>query len=81
LFSNVVVHSFSEVEDAVILPDVEIGQHCKLRRVVIDKNCRIPDGTVIGYDRAADEERFTISPKGVVLVTPEMLGQEFHHVR
>jgi glucose-1-phosphate adenylyltransferase len=81
LFSDVVVHSFSEVEDAVILPDVNIGQHCKLRRVVIDKGCSIPDGTVIGYDRAEDEKCFYVSPKGVVLVTPEMLGQGYHHVR
>lgn len=81
LFSDVVIHSFSAVEDAVILPGVEIGQHCRLRRVVIDKGCTIPDGTVIGYDLEHDAKRFYVSPGGVVLVTPDMLGQELHHVR
>ena len=42
---------------------------------------KLPDGTVIGEDPEADAERFHVSPKGVVLVTPEMLGQEIHHVR
>ena len=41
----------------------------------------LPDDTVIGEDPDADAERFYVSPNGVVLVTPEMLGQEIHHVR
>lgn len=81
LFSNVYVHSFSTVEDAVILPDVSIGQHCTLKRVVIDKGCIIPEGTVIGVNPEEDAKRFYVSPNGVTLVTPEMLGQEIHHVR
>jgi glucose-1-phosphate adenylyltransferase len=81
LFSDVTVHSYSEVEDAVILPNAKIGQNCRLKKVVIDKSCIIPDGTVIGYDPEEDAEKYYVTPKGVVLVTPEMLGQELHHVR
>jgi len=81
LFSNVKVHSFTEVEDAVILPEVEIGRNCRLKKVVLDKGCKIPDGTVIGEDPEEDAKRFHVSPEGVVLVTPDMLGFEIHHVR
>lgn len=81
LFSNVRINSYSTIDDSVILPDVEIKRHCKIKNAVIDKGCKIPAKTVIGYDRAADEERFYVSEGGIVLVTPEMLGQELHHVR
>jgi glucose-1-phosphate adenylyltransferase len=81
LFSNVVVDSYSQVQDSVILPNVHIGRHCRLRRVVVDKGCRIPDGMVIGEDPEQDAQRFFVTSGGVVLVTPEMLGQELHHAR
>ncbi len=75
-FSNVRVHSYGLIEEAVILPDVEIKRHCKLRKVIIDRGCVIPEGTVIGYDHDEDRRRgFRVSDKGVVLVTREMLGQ------
>ena len=81
LFSNVKVHSWAVVEDAVVMPGVDIGQHSHLRKVVIDRGCRIPPRTIIGEDPKADAERFFVTPGGVVLVTPEMLGQELHHAR
>ncbi len=70
------MHSYGLIEDAVILPDVEIKRHCKLKRVIIDRGCVIPEGTTIGYDLEQDKARgFRVSEKGVVLVTREMLGQ------
>lgn len=81
LFSNVRIDAGSVIEDCVILPDVEIGRNCRLRKVVVDKYCRIPDGTVIGEDPEADAKRFYVTQKGVVLVIPEMLGDRRHYVR
>jgi len=81
LFSNVQVNSHSLVEDSVVLPDVSVGERCRLRKVVIDKGCDIPNDTVIGEDRSQDMRRFFVTDEGVVIVTPEMLGQEMHHVR
>ena len=81
LFSRVHVHSYAEIEESVILPDVDIGRGAKLRRVVMDKHCRVPDGMLIGYDAEADRKRFHVSAGGVTLVTPEMLGQQAHHIR
>jgi len=79
LFSKVVVHSFCTVEDTVIFPDVDIARNCKIRRAVIDRGCRIPEGTRIGYDPEEDAKRYYVSPKGIVLVTPEMLEQDYPH--
>jgi glucose-1-phosphate adenylyltransferase len=81
LFSSVCVESYSQVEDSVILPEVDIGQHCIIKRAIIDKGCEIPDNTRIGVDPEEDAKRFYVTPKGITLVTPEMLGLEVHHVR
>jgi len=81
LFSNVKVRSFSTVEDSVILPNVEIGRYARLRRVVVEKQCIIPEGLVVGYDSEEDRKRFYVTEKGITLITPEMLGQNVHHVR
>ncbi len=81
LFSNVQVRSFSAIEDCVILPNVDIGRHARLKQVVIEKNCVIPEGLVVGFDREEDKKRFYVTPEGVTLVTPEMLGQNRHYIR
>lgn len=80
LFSNVYVEEYSKIESSVILPDVTIGKNCSIKHAVIDRGCEIPDGMVIGEDNEEDRKRFYVSPKGVVLVTPEMLGQKIHQV-
>ncbi len=81
LFSNVRVKEGAYLEEAVVLPDVDIGEGSILKKVVIDKGCKILPGMSIGVDRAEDEKRFHVTDKGVTLVTPEMLGQAFHHFR
>ncbi|HQY10220.1 MAG TPA: glucose-1-phosphate adenylyltransferase, partial [Burkholderiaceae bacterium] len=74
LFSNVLVRSYSEINEAVVLPDVQIGRGCRLSKVVMDRRCKIPEGLVIGEDPELDAQRFYRSPNGVVLVTRRMLA-------
>jgi len=81
LFSNVRLNSYSYLEDCVVLPDVNVARSCRISKAVIDRGCRIPEGTVIGEDAKADAQRFYVTPAGVVLVTPDMLGQVKHYVR
>jgi glucose-1-phosphate adenylyltransferase len=81
LFSRVHVHSTAIVEDSVILPKTEIGEGARLRRVVVDKFCLVPAGMKIGFDPVEDAKRFHVTAKGITLVTPEMLGQQAHHIR
>ena len=81
LFSNVRVNSYSVVEDSVVLPEVNIGRHCRIKKAVIDRGCHIPPNTVIGEDLEEDSKRFHVSAGGVVLVTPDDLGQRLHFAR
>ncbi|MDD5275770.1 MAG: glucose-1-phosphate adenylyltransferase [Methylovulum sp.] len=81
LFSNVRVNSYTTLQDTIVLPDATIGRHCRITKAIIERDCIVPEGTVIGEDRADDEKRFYVSEGGVVLVTPDMLGQRLHYVR
>ncbi len=81
LFHNVNVHSYCEIEDSVVFPEVDIGRRCVIKKAVIDRGCIIPPDTRIGIDPEEDAERFHVSEGGVVLVTPDMLGQRLHYAR
>ncbi len=78
LFSNVKLNSYSLLEETIVLPNVEIGRHCHIKKAVIDKGCSIPPHTVIGQNREEDAKHFYVSESGVVLITPDMLGQKLH---
>ncbi|MFT6986824.1 MAG: glucose-1-phosphate adenylyltransferase [Psychromonas sp.] len=74
LFSNVHTHSHSVIEESVLMHGSDVGGYCKLFRVVIDSNCKIPAGLTIGVDKAQDETNgFRVSEKGITLVTSAML--------
>ncbi len=76
LFSDVRIHSFSSIEETVILPECEIGRNCKIKRAIIDRGCKVPPGTEIGFDPEQDKANgFRITDKGVALITRKMLGQ------
>jgi glucose-1-phosphate adenylyltransferase len=78
LFPNVHVEAGSDLDESVVLPNVRIGKTCRIRRTVLDKECVVPDGFVIGHDRDKDSRRFHVTPAGITLVTPDMLGQALH---
>lgn len=82
LYSNVKVHSYAHVEQSVVLPEVSVGRHARILRAIIDRACIIPDHMVIGVNHNEDRERgFRVTDNGIVLVTPDMLGQPVHTVR
>ena len=78
LFSKAHIGDGSVVEDSLVLPNVVVGRNVVLRRAIIDSHCVLPDGISIGGDLVQDRSRFTVSEKGVTLVTPAMLGQSVH---
>ncbi len=78
LFSKARIGDGSLVEDSLVLPDVVIGRNAVVRRSIIDKHCVLPDGIKIGVYPSEDRSRFTVTDKGVTLVTPDMLGQCVH---
>ena len=58
----------------MLLPEVDVGRHARLTKVVVDRGCRIAEGLVIGEDPELDARRFERSGGGVTLVTAEMLA-------
>ncbi|MFZ2540917.1 MAG: glucose-1-phosphate adenylyltransferase [Gallionella sp.] len=81
LFSDVRVSTHCNIEDSVLLPNVNIGSHVTLKRVIVDKSCHIPEGLVVGENPEEDRKRFHVSSNGVTLITPDMLGQKVHRIR
>jgi glucose-1-phosphate adenylyltransferase len=81
LFSNVHVHSYCNIEDSVVLPDVEVHRNVTLGKCVVDRYCVLPAGLEVGVDPVQDRQRFFVTDRGVTLITPEMLGQDMHHLR
>jgi glucose-1-phosphate adenylyltransferase len=75
LFSSCRVHSYSQVNWSVLLPQVEVGRRVRLNKVVIDRGCVLPDGLVVGEDAASDAQRFYRTDEGVTLITREMLAK------
>lgn len=73
LFTGVKMGSWSEVNEAVILPYCNIGRHAKLSRVIIDSGVRIPEGLVVGEDPELDAKRFRRTENGVCLITKRMI--------
>jgi glucose-1-phosphate adenylyltransferase len=75
LFSSVRIRSFCNIDSAVVLPSVTIERNCRLKKVVIDRGCELPEGLVVGEDAQADAQRFERTADGVVLITRAMLDK------
>jgi glucose-1-phosphate adenylyltransferase len=73
VFGSVKVHSYAEVDHAVILPEVDIGRSARLRNVIIERGVRIPPGLVVGEDPEMDEKNFRRTEKGICLITQAMI--------
>jgi len=65
---NVFIRSWSNVEESVVMDDVVVGRHCRIKKAIIDKDNEIPPNTEIGYHPLEDKKRFTVTPRGIVAV-------------
>jgi glucose-1-phosphate adenylyltransferase len=73
LFTNVRLHSYCDVESAVILPNANVGRAARLTKVIVEKGVQIPAGLVVGEDPEEDAKRFRRTDKGVCLITQKMI--------
>jgi glucose-1-phosphate adenylyltransferase len=62
------VHTGSYVEDSVIFDNCDIGRHAKVKRAILDKNVKIPEGAQIGYDLEADRKKYHVTESGIVVI-------------
>jgi glucose-1-phosphate adenylyltransferase len=75
LFTGVRVHSYSALDQAVILPDCRIMRNVSLKKVVLDRGVTVPDGLVVGEDAELDAKRFRRTAGGVVMITQAMIDR------
>ncbi len=63
------VNSFSQIEECVLMDNVNIGRHARMRRAIIDKDVEIPPNTEVGYNPDDDRERgWFVSERGVTVI-------------
>ena len=72
LSPKVMIHSYVEVEDSILMEGVDVGRYAKIRRTIVDKEVQIPQGMEIGYDLDEDVKRFTVTASGIVVVPKGM---------
>ena len=65
---HVRVNSYSYVTDSIIMDSCDIGRHSRIRRAIIDKNVKVPEGTEIGFDLETDKKRFKVTETGIVII-------------
>ncbi|MEG8057659.1 glucose-1-phosphate adenylyltransferase [Sphingomonas sp. PP-CE-1A-559] len=75
IFTGTRAHSYSMLDQAVILPHCVIGRGARLSKVVVDRGVEIPDGLIVGEDAESDAQRFRRTDNGVVLVTKSMIDR------
>jgi ADP-glucose pyrophosphorylase len=63
-----------------VLPGARIGAGCKLRRVIVDSNVEVPEGTVVGYQPPANIERVGMSPRVALLTGDATRPKDFRSV-
>jgi glucose-1-phosphate adenylyltransferase len=68
LSPNVRIHSFCRISQSIIMEDVEIQRHVKIKRAIIDKHTHISSSTIMGYDLKRDGERFFVTRSGIVVI-------------
>ncbi|HET8996712.1 MAG TPA: glucose-1-phosphate adenylyltransferase [Acetobacteraceae bacterium] len=78
LFTGVHVHSYAQIESAVVMPYVSIARSACLRNVIVDRGVAIPPGLVVGEDPELDAKRFRRTERGVCLITQPMIDRLAH---
>jgi glucose-1-phosphate adenylyltransferase len=76
LHPRVRIHSYSDVDESILMDGVEIGRHSKIRRTIIDKGVKIPAGSTIGYDLESDRQHYTVTESGIVVVPKGAVMEE-----
>jgi glucose-1-phosphate adenylyltransferase len=62
------VHTGAYVENSVIFDNCDIGRYAKIRRAILDKNVKIPEGATVGYDLEEDRKKYHVTESGIVVI-------------
>jgi glucose-1-phosphate adenylyltransferase len=62
------VHSGALVEDSILFDNCDIGRRARVRKAILDKNVRIPEDALIGYDLDYDRQLYHVTESGIVVI-------------
>jgi glucose-1-phosphate adenylyltransferase len=62
------IHAGATVEDSIIFDNCDVGRRARVRRAILDKNVRVPEDAVIGYDAASDRKLYHVTDSGIVVI-------------
>jgi glucose-1-phosphate adenylyltransferase len=62
------VHTGAVVDDSVLFDSCDIGRHACVRKAILDKNVKIPEGVKIGYNLEEDRKRYFVTESGIVVI-------------
>jgi glucose-1-phosphate adenylyltransferase len=69
LSPGVRINSYSEVSASILLDNVIIGRHAKVKKAILDKYVIVDEGVEIGYDIESDRAKgLTVTESGVVVI-------------
>ena len=68
LGNRVFIDDGATVEDSILFLGVNVGEGAQVRRVICDRNVQIPPNEKIGVDLKRDAQRFSLTPRGVVVI-------------
>jgi glucose-1-phosphate adenylyltransferase len=78
LSPGVLVHSYCEVENSILMPRVEIGRYSHIQRAIIDTGTKVPESSLIGFDAQADRAAgYTVTDSGIVVVPSQTQGADW----
>jgi glucose-1-phosphate adenylyltransferase len=69
------IHSFSEVDQCILMDGVDVGRGARLRHCIVDKEVQIPRNDVIGFNRDEDAKRFHVTESGLVVIPKRSVVQ------
>lgn len=69
LSPKVSVHSWAQIQDAIIMHGSRIGRRARVNRAILDKNVIVEEDAQVGFDREHDLARgFTVTESGITVV-------------
>ena len=71
LSNSVYIDDGATVEASILMPTARVGEGARLHRVICDRGVEIPPRARIGFDPELDARRFTVTPKGIVVVSAD----------
>lgn len=65
------IHQGAEIRETIAMSGCDIGRDARISRVIMDKNCKIEPGCVIGEDPEEDARRFPFVTESGLVVLPK----------